>query len=142
MKAGGEGYVTRKEVKDGCAYYSTSWSPRTPVNRYVITRSVPSLPGIFELYYKDNLGKIQLFYMERVWYGGLRAEIRRASDPLEVSDPLRRRVLSKFKCFYRYTVVESKADMRDLLHNYSEALLPFDEPPASSGRYEKVFIDG
>lgn len=133
-------FVTRKMVKDGCVFYNTSWSPKAQVDRYVITRSVPARSGLFKLYYKDDVGKIHLFYMERVWYGGLRSEIRRASDPLEVSDPARRKVLSKYKCFYRYTIVETKEDMLDLLHAYSELLLPAVDPPASSGRYEKVFI--
>ena len=91
---------------------------------------------------RDKAGKIKLFYMERVWYGGLRAEIRRASDPLEEPNPVRRAVLSNHKCYYRYTIVETKADMLDLLFAYSERLLPDNEPPASSGRYEKIFIDG
>ena len=133
-------FVTRKSVKDGCAFFSISWSPRAAVNRYVITRSVPARSGLFELFYKDETGKIRLFYMERVWYGGLRSEIRRASDPLEVSDRARRKVLSKYKCYYRYTIVETKEDMLDLMHAYSELMLPDAEPPASSGRYDKVLI--
>ena len=91
--------VTQKTVRSGFAYYMVKWSEFTPVNRYRITREVPSRPGIFELSYKDEQGSMKPFYMERVWLGGLRAEIRRASDPLEVSDPLRRKVLEDKKCF-------------------------------------------
>jgi hypothetical protein len=79
--------------------------------------------------------------MERVWYGGLRAEIRRASDPLEVADKLRRKVLSEKKCFYRYTIIESKEDMMDILYRYSQMLLPQCTPPAHSGRYENIIIE-
>lgn len=133
--------VTEKTVRNGCAYYNVKWSEQTPVNRYRITREVPARPGIFELSYKDeDGGSIKPFYMERVWLGGLRAEIRRASDPLEVAVPLRRSVLEKKKCFYRYTIVESKKDMLDLLNCYSQQLLPKRTPPADSGRYEKIFI--
>ena len=133
--------VTFKKVKDGAAFYSVRWSEHQRVNRYRITRSVPARPGIFKLYFKDDAGKYRLFYMERVWYGGLRSEIRRASDPLEVADPLRRKVLNKFNCYYSYTIVESKADMFDIMHAYSEFLLPERTPPGASGRYEKIFID-
>ncbi len=132
--------VTFKKVKDGCAFFSTNWSKCEPVNRYRITVSVPARSGIFRLHYKDKSGKIHLFYMERVWYGGLRSEIRRASDPAEVSDRARRRILLENKCYYSYTIVESKADMLDLLHAYSEQLLPNSIPPSSSGRYDKIFI--
>lgn len=133
-------FETKKRVEDGFAYFFSEWSPRYPVNRYLITRSVPARSGLFKLYYKNNAGKILLFYMERVWYGGLRSEIRRASDPLEVSDRPRRHILSTHKCFYSYTIVESKLDMVDLLFAYSRKYLPGLEPPASSGRYEKVFV--
>ena len=87
-------YITRKAVKDNCAYYWMYWSPLYPVNRFLITKSVPARPGVFRLFYRDSNGKLKLFYMERVWYGGLRSEIRRASDPYEVSDPVRRAVLT------------------------------------------------
>ena len=133
-------FITRKRVEDGCAYFYPDWSPRYPVNRYLITKSVPAMPGVFKLYYQGDDGKTHLFYMERVWYGGIRSEIRRASDPLEVSDRKRRAVLSKYKCFYSYTIVESKLDMGDLLRAYSMRLLPDREPPEGSGRYEKIFI--
>ena len=133
-------FITRKRVEDGCVYFYPEWSPKYPVNRYLITKSVPARPGIFKLYYKGPDQKVHLFYMERVWYGGLRSEIRRASDPLEVSDIKRRAVLAKYICFYSYTIVESKLDMGDLMQAYSERLLPLQEPPAGSGRYEKIFI--
>ncbi len=136
-----EDFVTVKKVKDGEAFYKTKWSPLESVNRHKIIRSVPSRAGIFKLFYKDDLGKINMFYMERVWYGGLRSEIRRASDPLEVSNPPRRRILSKYSCYYSYTIVESKNDLFDLMHAYSELLLPDRIPPGSSGRYEKIFIE-
>ena len=119
-----EDFVTRKKTGDGLAVYYPYWSPKFPVNRYSITGSVPSRPGIFRLFYKDDKGHEELFYMERVWYGGLRAEIRRATDPAEVSDPARRSVLEKYSCRYSYTIVETKPDMLDLLSAYSELLLP------------------
>ena len=98
------------------------------------------MPGIFELYYRRGQDDFKLFYMERVWYGGLRAEIRRATDPANVPDRLRRGVLENEDCFYRFTIVESKADLKDLLHRYSEMLLPSQPPPAASGRYEQILI--
>ncbi|MDC7225360.1 MAG: hypothetical protein PQJ61_01200 [Spirochaetales bacterium] len=133
-------FVTRKRVEDDFVYFYVDWSPKYPVNRYIITKSVPARPGIFKLYYKDSVGKVRLFYMERVWYGGLRSEIRRASDPMEVSDRLRRAVLMKHSCYYSYTMIDSKLDAFDVLNAYSKQLLPKKAPPASSGRYEKIFI--
>lgn len=134
-------FTTVKKVKDDVAVYSVNWSPFSKVHKYNITGSVPARPGLFELYYKTGEHDYKLFYMERVWYGGLRSEIRRASDPQEVTDKARRKVLIENKCYYRYTIIESKQDMKDLLFRYSQILLPERIPPAHSGRYEKIFID-
>lgn len=134
-------FVTSKKVKNGTAVYNVNWSALQKVHKYNISVRVPARPGIFELYYKTGEKGFKLFYMERVWYGGLRAEIRRASDPDSVTDRSRRKVLSDEECYYRYTIVESKEDMKDLLHEYSAALLPERTPPAHSGRYSRIFID-
>ncbi|MBI9106537.1 MAG: hypothetical protein JEZ04_07295 [Spirochaetales bacterium] len=132
--------ITKKRVKDGVAVYTTKWSGLSKAHKYNITSKVPARPGIFELYYKTGENEFKLFYMERVWYGGLRSEIRRASDPGEVTDRARRKVLSEKECYYRYTIVESKQDMKDLLYRFSISLLPDRTPPAHSGRYSKIVV--
>ena len=134
-------FITVKKVKAGIAVYTVNWSAFEKAHRYQITGSVPARPGLFELYYKTGDNDFKLFYMERVWYGGLRSEIRRASDPAEVTDIKRRQVLTEKECYYRYTIVETKQDMKDLLYRYSITLLPDQAPPAHSGRYAKIFID-
>ncbi len=134
-------FITLKKVKEDIAVYSVKWSQFAKVHKYNITGSVPARSGLFELYYKTGEHDFKLFYMERVWYGGLRSEIRRASDPLEVTDEARRKVLSEHECYFRYTIIESKQDMKDLLYRYSQMLLPDRIPPAHSGRYSKIFID-
>jgi hypothetical protein len=134
-------FITAKKVKAGIAVYTVHWSAIQKAHKYKITGSVPARPGLFELYYKTGENDFKLFYMERVWYGGLRSEIRRASDPDEVTDSARQKVLAEKECYYRYTIVETKQDMQDLLHRYSVALLPDRIPPAHSGRYLKIFID-
>jgi len=133
--------ITVKKVKAGIAVYTVHWSRLAKAHKYNITGSVPARPGLFELYYKTGENNFKLFYMERVWYGGLRAEIRRASDPQTVTDRSRRKVLVENECFFRYTIIESKLDMKDLLHRYSLLLLPERPAPAHSGRYSKIFIE-
>lgn len=132
--------VTTKKIIPPNVKYAVRWSEYEKVNPYVITSKVPARPGIFELFYEQDNSELQRFYMERVWYGGLRAEIRRSTEPDAVPDPARREVLLNKTCFYRYTIIETMNDMLDLIYHYSCVYLPEREPPAHSGRYEKIFV--
>ena len=54
-------YVITREEQDRVAYYTVRWSPFAKADKYEITRSVPAIGGIAEIYYRDREGKLNLF---------------------------------------------------------------------------------
>ena len=98
------------------------------------------MPGIFELYYRDDHKNLFCFLLARVWYGGLRGTIREATDPLIVLNEKRKKVLETRECFYRFTVVNSFSDILDLMNLLSAGRLAPQRVPAHSGRYEDLYL--
>lgn len=133
--------LTKKQIKEEMVYYTINWSRLSHVNKFDIINKVPAVAGIYELYYKDHYGKLNLFYMARVWYGGLRGALRESTDPLLVSDEPRKKVLEEKSCFYRYTMVSSTLDMEDILHYYACMRMPSDQIPGHSGRYREIYLE-
>lgn len=133
--------IVTKLVQDQAAYYLIHWSRLAPSDRYRIIATVPSLAGIFELYYQDEASRIHRFMISKAWYGGLRAAIRRCLDAELEVDPVRRRILSERECLYRYSLLESRADMDDILFFFSKTIQPGASRMEPSGRYEEIFVE-
>jgi hypothetical protein len=135
-------YVIRGDAKGRNAYYTVHWSPFARADKYEITRSVPAVGGIAEIYYKDREGKLNLFCLQRSWYGGLRAVLRERCDPAVEKDPWRLSILVKWRngIYYRWTCCESFADMADVMFFLAETSSP-GAGPASSGRYDRIFVN-
>lgn len=134
-------YTVSKQVDSGDAYYTVRWSPLTKADRLAIRTAVPAMGGIAELYWMDGRGKLNLYLLARSYYGGLRATLRAATDPLEEKDEKRRAMLEKHegKIYYRYTLVESQDDMADIFYFFMTTHAPgrdFDH----SGRYARIFL--
>lgn len=130
-----------KKVKERNVYYTIYWPALRKVNKYDIHNIVPETAGIFELFFKNEDDKKQhLFFIGKVWLGGLRSYLRRYTDPLLLNDyPELRYVLLKYKCYYRYVSVDTLPDITDIEFylyqdggGYSPDIVP-------SGRYENVF---
>ena len=135
-------YTVSKQVDHNDAYYTVRWSPITKADRLAIRTSVPSMGGIAEMYWMDEHGKLNLYLLARSYYGGLRATLRAASDPLEEKDEKRRAMLERHdgKIYYRYTLVESQDDMADIFYFFMSMRAPgrdFDH----SGRYDRIFLN-
>jgi len=124
-----------KIVKDGNAYYSLYWSGLRKAEKYDISRHVPSVAGMYEMYYKDDHGRIRLMSISRAWYGGLRSKLRFDTDPDLVMDPSYRKILETREIYYRYTMTDSMKDMLDVLYFFSKSYLPDQPGPDDSGRY-------
>ena len=76
-----------KLVEAPDVYYTVFWSRLRKADRYEIITKVPSVSGIFELYYQDEHKQLNLFHIAKAWYGGLRTALRKATDPeLEEED--------------------------------------------------------
>ena len=132
--------ITREDDARG-VYYTLRWSPFAKADKYEITRSVPAIGGIAEVYYKDREGKLNLFCLQRSWYGGLRAVLRERCDASIEKDPWRLSILVKWRerIYYRWTNCESFADMADVMYFLAEAACP-GAGSASSGRYDRIFV--
>jgi len=130
-----------KEIEDDAVYFIIYWSRLTKADKYDIIRNVPSVPGIFELYYMDEKKKLNLFFLSRAYYGGLRNTIRQRTDPELEDDVDRRRVLNKYDCYYRYTVTQSHMDMTDILFFFKRTYNPNDTKVQDSGRFEQIFVE-
>ena len=130
-----------KKVDQDEAFYTIFWSPLKKSNKYDIICSVPKQAGLLELYYMDEHHRLFPMYIQRVWYGGLRARLRRITDPELVVEKPHRDVLESYDTYYRYTLTESLEDMNDLIYFFSLSYLPSREPPPDSGRYDRIFVE-
>jgi hypothetical protein len=135
-------YCISREEDAESVYYTLRWSPFAKADKYEITRSVPAVGGIAEIYYQDRQGKLNLFCLQRSWYGGLRAVLRERCDPILEKDPWRLSILVKWRerIYYRWTNCESFADMADVMFFLVETSCP-GAGPASSGRYDRIFVN-
>jgi hypothetical protein len=134
-------YRISRDEAEGAVYYTLRWSPFAKADKYEVTRSVPAIGGIAELYYKDEEGKLNLFCLQRSWYGGLRAMIRERCDASIEKDPWRLSILVKWKdrIYYRWTNCESFKDMADVMFFLVESSCP-GAGGESSGRYDRIFV--
>lgn len=129
-----------KEVDKGNAYYTLFWSPLAKAERYEIIRKVPSVAGIFELYYQDEKKSLNLFFVSKAWYGGLRNWLRKATDATLEENPRRKHVLETYDCYYRYAMMDSYADMSDLMFFFADTYFPHGHSVDSSRRYDNIFV--
>ena len=116
--------IVQKLVRGKDAFFTVSWSRLRKGDKYEIVKSVPSDAGIYELYYMDGKKKLCLFHVGKSWYGGLRNEIRVRTDLELETDAGRRALLSKYDCWYRWSLLSSSDDMSDVLFFFAQTHLP------------------
>ncbi len=134
-----------KEIYKNEAYYTVAWSPLTKADKYEITRSLPSVSGIYELYRMDDEKHLNLLISTHAWYGGLRSNIREAIDPMTKTDPELRKILEdeEENLYYRYSCCDSFKDMQDVIWFLHSSYYPDDKDLKidHSHRYENFFLD-
>ena len=130
-----------KLVEEPDVYYTVYWSRLQKADRYQIITKVPSVSGIFELYYQDEHKQLNLFHIAKAWYGGLRARLRKETDPELEEDKTKKEILEKNDCYYRYTVIPSYADMSDILFFFAATYRPHMHKVVASGRYENIYVN-
>ena len=135
-------YEIKGSEKEGDGYFIVSWSPFSLADKYDIATRVPALGGIAEIYYKDEKGKLNMFCLQRSWYGGLRSMLRERVDPELERDPYRLPILERWKdaIYYRYTLSESNDDMKDVMYFFMETYSPGSNAVDHSGRYNRIFV--
>ena len=131
----------KKQEDSGNVYYIVNWSALQKADKYDIIKTVPSVSGIYELYYMDEKKKLNLFYVSKAWYGGLRHSLRKLTDPELVRDPARHKVLNDYDCYYRYSLTNSYADMSDIIYFFARTYFPPSVKAEHSGRYIDIFVD-
>lgn len=129
-----------KQVDAGNAYFTVFWSPIRKAEKYDIIKTVPSVSGLFELYYQDAKKKLVLLYVAKAYYGGLQNEIRKRTDAELEDNPLRRKILEEHDCYYRYVPSHSYADLTDILYFFSSTYFPDKGLHEHSGRYSDIFV--
>lgn len=129
-----------KEVDGTTAYYTVFWSPIRKADKYDIIKTVPSVSGLFELYYQDDKKKLVLLYVAKAYYGGLQNEIRKRTDPELEENPVRRKILEDHDCYYRYVPSHSYADLSDVLFFFSSTYFPDKRLHEHSGRFAEIYV--
>jgi len=127
--------------KDGDVYYYVNWSPLAKADRYEIIRKVPSVAGVFEIYWMDESKRLRMFVVSQTNYGGLRSEIRRITDPeLCKNDEKARKILEEKEIWYRYAPTDSAMVMDDVVWFFMQNYFPENTTFNHSGRYENIFL--
>jgi len=134
-------YGIRGMEKKGDIYYYVDWSPLAIADRYEIISKVPSVAGIFEIYWMDETKKLRMFVVGQTNYGGLRSELRRITDPeLCRDDEKARKILEEKEIWYRYAPTDSAKIMADVIWFFMKTYFPEKDLIEHSGRYENIFV--
>jgi hypothetical protein len=128
-------------VEEPDVYYSVYWSRLRGVDRHEIHAAVPSVAGVYELYYEDEKGKLVLFRVAKSWFSGVRVALREETDLEIVRDELQRRILDERRCLYRYCEMRTEPDMLDVLYFLERTYIVDSTEYHHSGRYDKIYVN-
>jgi hypothetical protein len=127
--------------KNGDIYYFVNWSALEKADRYTIITKVPSVAGIFEIYWMDEKKRLRLFFLEKTNYGGLRSEIRRITDPeLCKNNENTKKILEEKEIWYRYAPTDSAKVMDDVMWFFMQKYFPEKTNIKHSERYDNIFL--
>jgi hypothetical protein len=133
-------YGITAQAKGSNVYYFVSWSPLTRADRWTINARVPSVGGVYEIYWMDTRRHLRMFSVGDTHYGGLRTELRRLTDPeLSVTGEARR-ILTDNEIWFRYAPSNSSGTMADVVWFFRQTYFPENPGVSHSGRYEKIFL--
>jgi hypothetical protein len=134
-------YGIRCKEKDKEAHYFIKWSPLSKADRWSINAKVPSVAGVYEIYWMDDHEHLRMLSVGQTHYGGLRSELRRLTDPELIKDPDVKKMLEDEKVWFRYAPCNSAAMMSDVIWFFRKTYFP-DKPGVDhSGRYEKLYMN-
>ncbi len=131
--------IERMEKGDD-AYFSLYWSKLTRADKYTVTTSVPSVSGLYELYYEDSEKKLNLLTINTAWLGGLRSQIRQDIEPDLKKPENLRIVLENLPVYYRFSISAISEDIQDVVWFLNQTYFGDTSKVHDSGRYKKVFV--
>jgi hypothetical protein len=132
--------ITAKEQGTGIIHYFVHWSPLTVADRWVINAKVPSVAGIYEIYWMDDHNHLRMLTVGDTHYGGLRSELRRLTDPELVQNPKAAKILEDEEIWFRYAPTNSAAVMADVIWFFRATYFPEAPGVTHSGRYTKIYL--
>lgn len=121
------------------AFYTIEWAALEPVSRHSINAGVPSLPGVWEIYWLENARIPHLLKMGRAWYGGLRNVLRIEADGSALQNRDMQKELEGGDAYYRYTVCTIAPDLEEV-YDVLTTIRGVPSPPAPAKRYREVRI--
>ena len=133
-------YGISVKTKDDDAYYYVQWSPLNTADRWTICTKVPSVAGIYEIYWMDDHEHLRMLAVGCTHYGGLRTEIRRLTDSELSTDPKARKTLEEEEIWFRYAPTNSATAMADIVWFFRTTYFPENPGVEHSGRYVKIFM--
>jgi hypothetical protein len=134
-------YGIRSREKGKEVYYFITWSPLSQADRWTINAKVPSVAGIYEIYWMDDHEHLRMFWVGNTHYGGLRSEIRRLTDPELTDDPSAKKILEDEAIWFRYAACNSAAIMADVVWFFRKTYFPENPGFSHSGRFEKIYMN-
>jgi hypothetical protein len=132
--------ITGKE-KDKDIHYFVNWSPLAIADRWEINAKVPSVAGIYEIYWMDDHNHLRMLSVGQTHYGGLRSEIRRLIDPELTSNQKTKKILEDEEVWFRYAPSNSVGTMADVVWFFMGTYFPENPGVEHSGRYRKIFLN-
>jgi hypothetical protein len=131
--------ITAKD-KNGDIHYFINWSQLALADRWEINAKVPSVAGIYEIYWMDDHKHLRMFLLGQTHYGGLRSELRRLTDPELTGDSHTKKILEEKEIWYRYTPCNSSDTMTDIMFFFMKTYFPENPKVKDSGRYRKIYL--
>ena len=133
-------YGISAQEKGDAVYYYVQWSPLTLAERWEINSKVPSVAGVYEIYWMDDHNHLRMLAVGNTHYGGLRSEIRRLTDSELTLDPKTREILENEEIWFRYAPSNSAATMSDVVWFFRKTYFPESPGVDHSGRFKKIFL--
>jgi hypothetical protein len=133
------GITSKEQGRDGIHYF-VQWSPLAVADRWTINAKVPSVAGIYEIYWMDDHSHLRMLTVGDTHYGGLRSELRRLTDPELVQNPKTAKILEEKEIWFRYTPTNSAAVMADVVWFFRATYFPEAPGVDHSGKYKKIYL--
>ena len=134
-------YGINAHEKGDDVHYLINWSPLEIADRWAINAKVPSVAGVYEIYWMDDHGHLRMLAVGQTHYGGLRTELRRLTDPELTGSPNVKKILEEEEIWFRYCTSNSAAVMADVVWYFRKTYFPENPGVEHSGRYRKIFMN-
>jgi hypothetical protein len=134
-------YGVRAMEKGRDIHYFINWSPLVIADRWTINAKVPSVAGIYEIYWMDDHEHLRMLTVGRTHYGGLRTEIRRLTDPELTDNASAKKTIEDEEIWFRFAPCNSALMMADILWFFRKTYFPENPGVEHSGRFERIFMN-